>query len=231
MAFLSWSRSSAKTARTRWNRGVSVIGTTRRFRNEASVSPADVQDGDAFAIKIVAVARFDGDWSAYVGPSDWPDLRVADAGTKIDAVTAKALFYVLAMSGRGFRQYPRAHDDVSGGGIVPECTQVKARLSCSTAKVSIMPENVRNESQSRSRRYECGSYNLGVDITRRIMSWGFGFMFAAIGHDSRNHLLNLRLGCYVLQLWWHKRGFIDDIQAIRSPAHVSPSRHKVGFWD
>ncbi len=80
-----------------------MIGTTRRFRNKTSVSPSDVQDGDAFPIKVVAVAGFAGDWAAYVGPSDWPDLRVADAGTKIGDKTAKALFYILAMSGRGYR--------------------------------------------------------------------------------------------------------------------------------
>ncbi len=94
-----------------------------------------------------------------------------------------------------------------------------------------MPENVRNQSQSRSRRYECGSYNLGVDITRRVRSWGFGFMFVAIGHESRNHLLNIRLGRYVLQLWGHRRRCIDDIRAIFRQASIPQSRHKVGFWD
>lgn len=78
-------------------------GTARRFRNKVTVSPSDVQDGDAFPVKIVAVAIFANEWAAYVGPSDWSDLRVADAGNKIGAKTAKALFYVLAMSGRGYR--------------------------------------------------------------------------------------------------------------------------------
>ncbi len=82
---------------------MSVSRKTRRFRNKASVSTGGVQDGDAFAIKIVAVAGFTEDWAAYVGPSDWPDLRVVDAGTKIGATTAKALFYVLPMSGRRYR--------------------------------------------------------------------------------------------------------------------------------
>ncbi len=78
--------------------------TRRRFRNKASVSPSDVQDGDAFAIKVVAVAGFAGDWAAYIGPSDWSDDSVANAGTKLLASVAKPLFYVMAMSGRGYRQ-------------------------------------------------------------------------------------------------------------------------------
>ncbi|KKN29045.1 hypothetical protein LCGC14_0848010 [marine sediment metagenome] len=94
-----------------------------------------------------------------------------------------------------------------------------------------MPENVRNQSQSRHRTYSVGLYNLGIDVNRQIRSWGFGIMFVAIGHKSRNHLLNIRLGRYVLQLWGHRRGFIDDIQVIRSQASIPQSRHKVGFWD
>ncbi|KKN29046.1 hypothetical protein LCGC14_0848020 [marine sediment metagenome] len=77
--------------------------TRRRFRNKVIVLPSDVQDGDAFPIKIVAVAGFAGDWAAYVGPSDWSDDRIADAGTKISDKAAKELFFVLAMSGRGYR--------------------------------------------------------------------------------------------------------------------------------
>ncbi len=94
-----------------------------------------------------------------------------------------------------------------------------------------MPENVRNQSQSRHRTYSVGLYNLGIDVNRQIRSWGFGIMFVAIGHESRNHLLNIRLGRYVLQLWGHRRGFIDDIPARHRPPRVSPNRHKVGFWD
>ena len=94
-----------------------------------------------------------------------------------------------------------------------------------------MPENVRNESQSRARRYSVGSYNIGIVITRRIMSWSLGIMFAAIGHDSKNRLLNLRLGRYGLQLWWHKRGFLDDIRVPRDRTPFYRRPHKVGFWD
>ncbi len=75
-----------------------------RFRSKTMVSPGDVQDGDAFAIKIVAIAGTGGDWAAYVGMSHLTDDEVARSGDKIDAKAAKELFYVLAMSGRGYRQ-------------------------------------------------------------------------------------------------------------------------------
>ncbi len=81
-----------------------MAGSEYRFRSKVRVSPSDVQDGDAFAIKIVAIAGTGGDWAAYVGMSHLTDDEVARSGDKIDAKAAKELFYVLAMSGRGYRQ-------------------------------------------------------------------------------------------------------------------------------
>lgn len=73
------------------------------FRNAASVRPSDVQDSDAFALKVVAVAGFANDWTAYRGPTNWSDAQVAEGGDKLLAEVAKALFYVLAVSGRRYR--------------------------------------------------------------------------------------------------------------------------------
>ncbi len=80
-----------------------MAGSEYRFRSKVRVSRSDIQDGDAFAIKIVAVAGTGGDWAAYVGMSHLTDDAVARGGHKIDERTAKALFYVLARSGRGYR--------------------------------------------------------------------------------------------------------------------------------
>lgn len=74
-----------------------------RFRNLRRVAPRDVQDGDAFAIKIVAVAGTNNDWAAYIGPSGWSDRTVAAAGDKLLPAQALPLFYVLRESGREYR--------------------------------------------------------------------------------------------------------------------------------
>ncbi len=74
-----------------------------RFRSKARVSHSDVQDADAFAIKIVAVAGVNNEWCAYVAPSCWTDHQVASQGDKIDPFVAMALFYVMVMSGRFYR--------------------------------------------------------------------------------------------------------------------------------
>jgi len=74
-----------------------------RFRNVHATQPDDVQDGDAFPFKIVAVAGQNNDWSAYWGPSSWSDERVAQEGDKLSETQARPLFYVLTRSGREYR--------------------------------------------------------------------------------------------------------------------------------
>ncbi len=73
------------------------------FRNKVNVSPSDVRDDDAFALKVVAVAGLANDWTAYQGPSSWTDAEVAEGGDKITESAARALFYVLHKSGRRYR--------------------------------------------------------------------------------------------------------------------------------
>ena len=73
-----------------------------RFRNRYATQSDDVQDGDAFPFKIVAVAGQNNDWAAYWGPSSWSDERVAQEGDKLRREVAEPLFY-LGRSGRTYR--------------------------------------------------------------------------------------------------------------------------------
>ncbi len=75
----------------------------RQYKNLITTSPSDVEDGDAFAVKIVAVAGHDEDWAAYIGPSNWSDEDIAASGDKLLAEQAEPLFYVL----RTLRHYRR----------------------------------------------------------------------------------------------------------------------------
>ena len=74
-----------------------------KFKNLITTSPSDVEPGDAFAIKVVAVAGYADDWAAYIGPSYWPGERVAEQGDKLSPEQAGPLFYVLRESGRTYR--------------------------------------------------------------------------------------------------------------------------------
>jgi len=76
-----------------------------KFRDKSSVAPGDVHDNDAFAIKVVGVAHPGNFYNAYSGPSDWSDEQVAAQGDEIPQVAAKALFWVLANSGRRWGSY------------------------------------------------------------------------------------------------------------------------------
>ena len=77
---------------------------TLKFKNLMRVSPSDVQDNDAFALKVVAVALPGGFWRAYRGPSDWSDERVAAQGDLLLEEQAGPLFYVLRASGRRYEE-------------------------------------------------------------------------------------------------------------------------------
>ena len=74
------------------------------FKNKETIRPSDVEPDDAFAIKVVAVAGYDNDWAAYYGPSNWSDEMVAKSGDKLSTAQAEPLFYVLAASGRHYRE-------------------------------------------------------------------------------------------------------------------------------
>jgi len=75
----------------------------RQFKDLVTTRPGDVEDGDCFAVKIVAVVGYADDWAAYRGPSDWSDELVTDSGDKLLQGAAEPLFYVLRASGRHYR--------------------------------------------------------------------------------------------------------------------------------
>jgi len=75
----------------------------RNFKNLVTTSPDEVEDNDAFAIKIVAVAGFVNDWAAYYGPPEWSKEQVAQSGDKLVREQAEPLFYVMRRSGRSYR--------------------------------------------------------------------------------------------------------------------------------
>ena len=68
-----------------------------------NMSPSDVKDGDAFPIKIVAIAGYGNDWSAYHGLSEWTDEYIAMYGEKLTQEQAEPLFFALRNSGRHYR--------------------------------------------------------------------------------------------------------------------------------
>lgn len=68
------------------------------FRNPLTTAPIDVEPGDAFAFKVVAVVSDIGTWTAYRGPSDWSDEKVAAQGSLLLRSQVHLLFYVLMAS-------------------------------------------------------------------------------------------------------------------------------------
>ena len=80
-------------------------GEARRImgrREMLMMKPGEVQDGDMFAIKVIAIAGHCGDWAAYLGPTSWPDEKVAEVGQKLTRRQVGELFYI--MSGRSYRR-------------------------------------------------------------------------------------------------------------------------------
>lgn len=74
-----------------------------RFKNFLTTSPSDIQPGDCFGFKIVAVAGYDYDWAAYIGLTDWEDEQVVRQGDKLLEEQAEPLFYIMRASGRYYR--------------------------------------------------------------------------------------------------------------------------------
>lgn len=67
------------------------------YKDLRTTRPIDVESMDAFAIKVVAVAGYNGDWAAYCGPTDWTDDKVAEQGIKLFHTQAENLFYVMLL--------------------------------------------------------------------------------------------------------------------------------------
>ena len=67
------------------------------FKDKHTISPSDVCPNDAFAVKVVAVAGYANDWSAYVGLSNWPDTRIAEQGDKLTREQVGKLFHCMCV--------------------------------------------------------------------------------------------------------------------------------------
>jgi hypothetical protein len=63
------------------------------WKNPVAAIPNKMEQGDGMAMKIVAVVHDGTRWSAYRGPSNWSDERVAQQGDKIPKEAAELLFY------------------------------------------------------------------------------------------------------------------------------------------
>lgn len=74
------------------------------FKNLVTTRPCEVENKNAFAIKVVAVAGLDNDWTAYYGPPEWSKEQVAQSGDKLMREQAEPLFYVMRNSGRHYRE-------------------------------------------------------------------------------------------------------------------------------
>lgn len=72
-----------------------------RFRSWYNTSPSDVQPGDAFIVKLVAVAGHVDDYAVYSGPTDWPDEKVVEHGNKI--TKSQTGFFNYLMQLRAYR--------------------------------------------------------------------------------------------------------------------------------
>jgi len=68
------------------------------YKNAYTTSPKDVEPGDKFAWKIVAVVSPHNavDWAAYRGPTNWSDDDVAMSGSKLRESAARYLFPILS---------------------------------------------------------------------------------------------------------------------------------------
>ena len=75
-----------------------------KYRNPVTTRPCDVKDGDAFAMKVVAIAGYNNDYAVYCGPTVWSDDKVAAYGDKLPKCQAAPLFYVMRESGRIYRE-------------------------------------------------------------------------------------------------------------------------------
>ncbi len=56
----------------------------KSFYEAVDTRPEDVKDGEVFAMKVIAVAGYNGDWACYVGATDMSDEDVLKGGFKVD---------------------------------------------------------------------------------------------------------------------------------------------------
>jgi hypothetical protein len=75
------------------------------FKNAFYTRPSEVEAGDCFPMKVVAVMGVANDWAAYWGPTDWSDERVVREGDKLPPHRVERLFFDLPQrAGRTYRE-------------------------------------------------------------------------------------------------------------------------------
>ena len=67
------------------------------YNDVLSKRPDDVKDGDAFALKIVAVAGYNNDVAYYVGDTSMPDEEVVSNGDKLMDAGQDAFSYLMQL--------------------------------------------------------------------------------------------------------------------------------------
>lgn len=68
----------------------------KRTLNAYMIQPNEIRPGDRFGYKVIVMIYPDAIWTAYRGPTGWPDQRVAEEGDVIDEAAAKLLFPTIA---------------------------------------------------------------------------------------------------------------------------------------
>ena len=79
------------------SRDANTYGTLNAY----TVRPTEVQPGDAYGWKVIAVVN-EHFWSAFKGLSDWTDEYVMMHGDRLPKEAAEALFPALTESGRKY---------------------------------------------------------------------------------------------------------------------------------
>jgi len=60
--------------------------------NPYTAGGADIQPGDHFGYKVIAVIHSEHFWTAYLGLTDWSDVQIASNGDTLSHKTAALLF-------------------------------------------------------------------------------------------------------------------------------------------
>jgi len=79
---------------SRWPKTPGGRYTHQSFMN---IRPDELEPDDVIALKVIAVASYDNDWAAYMGPTDWDDEEVITGGDKLNITAARALFPQFAL--------------------------------------------------------------------------------------------------------------------------------------
>ncbi len=114
---------------------------------------------------------------------------------------------------------------------MPECAQVKARLSCSTAKVRIMCKKVKKQIWAKLRVRNTPRFRYACRTGRTGMTWGFGVQAITIGGRADSVNILLRLGPYILKMSRTKQDPRDAFKQWPRCCSGRPTRKRGAFWN